>query len=488
MQWDYGANSCSKRYSLGNSRRFRFGWFSRVNRSWLQKWLAAMPERAGGRFGLCNASPKGLSMKIHHITTTTNDTLHANKAGHTWIVEKTGSIVTPSTGIDASTGAADRTIIVKGEVYGLNFGIEFGLQDGSGGGKIAIQQGGLVNSDDTAILSRGDDQIITNNGMINGNNGITSLGKRAIITNNAAIETSNGGIDVEMGSATIYNSGTIDAEAGIYSTGFNHNKVVLFNSGEITTEKTSVQIYSDGNHQIYNTGLIGGGVALGDGNSVVENTGAGKIAGYIDLGGGNDRLFNTGKIVGDIELGDGNDLIDLRGGKANGEIHGELGNDTYIVDRQSFNLIEDGSSGIDTIKTTVSFSLSAGSFGEMEKLVAVGMNNISLIGDDLANRLLGNAGKNHLDGTSGDDVLVGGKGADVFIFGTNHQSDTVVDFENGIDRFDVSDWSGIANPHDIKQHMSVDGDDLVISMGSDELHIKHTAKSEIDASDFLFAA
>lgn len=70
-------------------------------------------------------------------------------------------------------------------------------------------------------------------------------------------------------------------------------------------------------------------------------------------------------------------------------------------------------------------------------------------GNDL---LLGYAGNDRLEGGAGDDVLyagtgqdrlTGGAGADTFVFVADGRRDQIMDFEQGIDQIDLSDWGRI---------------------------------------------
>ncbi|PYC47387.1 calcium-binding protein [Litorivita pollutaquae] len=65
-------------------------------------------------------------------------------------------------------------------------------------------------------------------------------------------------------------------------------------------------------------------------------------------------------------------------------------------------------------------------------------------GDDI---LMGNGGNDSLSGGAGNDIIVdgdgadtlrGGAGADIFILDYDQRTDTIVDFERGVDRFDLS--------------------------------------------------
>ncbi|MEM9782994.1 MAG: calcium-binding protein, partial [Pseudomonadota bacterium] len=69
-----------------------------------------------------------------------------------------------------------------------------------------------------------------------------------------------------------------------------------------------------------------------------------------------------------------------------------------------------------------------------------------------------------LRGEGGNDVLTGGEGADVFAFEIGDGIDTIVDFEVGVDRIEVSDFGP---DFDLASAATQDGDDVVISFGND---------------------
>ena len=58
-------------------------------------------------------------------------------------------------------------------------------------------------------------------------------------------------------------------------------------------------------------------------------------------------------------------------------------------------------------------------------------------GDD---RLLGGAGEDIIRDGAGSDVMFGGAGADVFVIAHDGATDTIRDFEPGVDRLDLSGW------------------------------------------------
>lgn len=187
-------------------------------------------------------------------------------------------------------------------------------------------------------------------------------------------------------------------------------------------------------------------------------------------------VTNHGTINGKIQLGSGNDIFDNRGGHIDHQVMGGAGDDTLFVDRAGDKLKENGGSeGFDTVKSTVSYTLSE----NVEKLVLLGHNNINGKGTD---------GESHLQGNSGNNKLTGvdGSGSDTFIFKTNGGRDTLMDYDAGIDKIDVSKWNGMDNFQDIKQHMTETGGDVHIKFNGDELIINDTHKSDLHAGDFQF--
>lgn len=135
---------------------------------------------------------------------------------------------------------------------------------------------------------------------------------------------------------------------------------------------------------------------------------------HLEGGAGNDTLNGGG---GDDDLfgNAGNDV--LNGGLGNNAMEGGQGNDTYIVSSASDFIIEAAGGGIDTVKSSVSFSLD----NFVENLTLTGtiavtgngnaLNNV-MTGNNAANTLLGFAGNDKLNGGAGNDLLNGGSGND----------------------------------------------------------------------------
>jgi hypothetical protein len=109
---------------------------------------------------------------------------------------------------------------------------------------------------------------------------------------------------------------------------------------------------------------------------------------------------------------DGDDVLD--GGAGVDHMEGGKGNDTFIVDNVLDHTHEHADEGIDTVRSSVSFTLD----DDVENLVLTGKAAIGGVGNELANRMIGNSSANFLRGGDGDDRLLGNGGDDTLIGGS----------------------------------------------------------------------
>ncbi|MBL8712789.1 MAG: hypothetical protein JNM12_07800 [Alphaproteobacteria bacterium] len=159
---------------------------------------------------------------------------------------------------------------------------------------------------------------------------------------------------------------------------------------------------------------------------------------------GTNPINGTGNTLNNTITGNsGNNIID--GGAGSDVMIGggsdNVTGDIYFVDRITDVVI--GDTGLDTIKSKVSFSLMAAP--EVENLVLLGTSalngtgnalNNSLIGNTGVNTLMGGDGNDFIAGGGGKDVLYGGNGADTFYFqgATAFKAVvTIMDYQIGID-------------------------------------------------------
>jgi Ca2+-binding RTX toxin-like protein len=197
------------------------------------------------------------------------------------------------------------------------------------------------------------------------------------------------------------------------------------------------------------------------GDVVIENAGEGTdtvhSAIHYTLAANVEKLVLTGA---QAINGTGNELDnDLTGNAANNVLNGGAGvdkmrgggaNDSYWVDNEFDEVIENDGEGVDLVFALVDHSLAL----NVENLQLFGTssgtgNNLdnemrgsnfanTLDGGDRNDRLFGEGGDDHLIGGSGLDLLTGGAGVDTFVFNLRQDSlvgasDQILDFVS--DRF-----------------------------------------------------
>lgn len=129
-----------------------------------------------------------------------------------------------------------------------------------------------------------------------------------------------------------------------------------------------------------------------------------------------DQAFNVlGNADANTITGNAFDNI-LNGGAGADNLNGGGGNDTYVVDNDGDVVTELENGGTDTVRSSVTSSLTAGAVF-VENLVLIGGAAINGTGNALANAMTGNDGANILDGGAGNDVLLGGGGGDDLVGG-----------------------------------------------------------------------
>ena len=149
----------------------------------------------------------------------------------------------------------------------------------------------------------------------------------------------------------------------------------------------------------------------------------------------------TGGAGADHLLGfGGNDTIDGKAG--NDTMEGGTGNDIYIVDKAGDVVIEDGSEGIDTIRSSIAIDLGGTSFAgqEIENVVITAAGAVNVTGNALNNTITGGGGVNVLLGLEGNDVLNGLGGNDSLLGGDNNDT---LDGGTGNDKMEGGDGNDL---------------------------------------------
>ncbi len=117
-------------------------------------------------------------------------------------------------------------------------------------------------------------------------------------------------------------------------------------------------------------------------------------------GGGGDDALRGGR---------GDDILD--GGAGADRMEGGPGNDTFFVDDNGDQVLENAGEGIDSVNVSLgAYELGA----NLENLVFTGTGTFAAAGNELDNVIVGGPGNDTLDGKAGADHLYGGTGDDNF--------------------------------------------------------------------------
>ncbi len=267
--------------------------------------------------------------------------------------------------------------------------------------------------------------------------------------------------------------GTI-ARAG-YSAGDGTTYYELVHSG-VQSEMLDLEV-TPGNTGVagqYFFSLASGG-AIG---SVINGDDAGNV---LTGGAGNDTIYGM----------DGNDQ--LEGGGGSDLLYGGNGSDLYFIVDHSDTIFEDAGGGIDTIQSSITYSLVL--LPNVENIRLTGSANINATGNNGSNTLISNGGANVLNGGPGTDTAsfelshaavtaslmtnsATGDGSDTFISIENlvgsvyndsltgNNSNNVLDGLNGVDTLTGlggDDTYVVDNVGDVVVEAAGDGDDFVYS-------------------------
>jgi VCBS repeat-containing protein len=113
--------------------------------------------------------------------------------------------------------------------------------------------------------------------------------------------------------------------------------------------------------------------------------------------------------------------------------------------------------------------------------------------------MVGSGGNDTLTGDHGVDVMIGGGGNDMFVFSSHIGQQTVVDFQSGADKIDITQVSGVTADNFASwlnggngsvAHATQVGNDTLIDLdqtphGTDTVLLKNIALSNLHASDFI---
>ena len=206
-----------------------------------------------------------------------------------------------------------------------------------------------------------------------------------------------------------------------------NNSTYTLTSAEVGKKVRGVVSYLDGygtNESVASTGssLIQAGINLDIGNTSTTASKTISLAATISrlTLTGISNINGTGNALNNHLTGNaGNNILD--GGAGYDILAGGMGDDTYIIESIYDSIIESANEGIDTIKSSINWTLGA----NLENLTLTGTDNLTGIGNSLDNIIIGNGGNNILDGGTGNDTLKGGAGNDTYYIGAT--GDTITE-------------------------------------------------------------
>jgi Ca2+-binding RTX toxin-like protein len=105
----------------------------------------------------------------------------------------------------------------------------------------------------------------------------------------------------------------------------------------------------------------------------------------------------------------------------------------------------------------------------------------------------GGTGNDVLHGGAGNDLLIGGAGADRFAFSGSNGTDTIADFQHGLDTIQLSGYgAALSDFSDLAGHIAQVGADVRVDIGAKiagagMIVLQHTELATVGASDFKFS-
>ena len=200
--------------------------------------------------------------------------------------------------------------------------------------------------------------------------------------------------------------------------------------------------------------LTGNAAINGTGNGLANGLGGNNANNTLIGGAGDDRLGGGG----------GSDILD-----------GGADNDTYYITDNNDTIIEAADGGIDTVESSVSYTLAA----NIETLYLIENAAINGTGNALNNGMYGNQASNTLNGGDGDDwfegqggndILIGGNGNDTYMIYAEDgdANDTVVEAVNGGTDlvFSSASWTLGANVENLRLY-ALSSADFMYGIGNE---------------------
>ncbi|MDD1615526.1 MAG: putative rhizobiocin/RTX toxin and hemolysin-type calcium-binding protein, partial [Methylococcaceae bacterium NSP1-2] len=168
----------------------------------------------------------------------------------------------------------------------------------------------------------------------------------------------------------------------------------------------------------------------------------------------------------------GDDILESNFRSTSTLLGGE-GNDLYYIFNVGDVVEEYANEGIDTVYSSISYTLTA----NVENLILrngfFGSNDNSGTGNVLDNHLTGDYTNNILDGQAGADTLLGGNGADILIGGLDKDSYNLTETTAATDTLRIATGDSLINHYDVAQSFTL-GTGTINTLGVDNIDLATT--------------
>jgi trimeric autotransporter adhesin len=337
------------------------------------------------------------------------DTLVGGLGDDTYIVDHAGEVITEVTGEGTDLVLANVTHTLQANVESLTLtganainGTGNALANTISGNSSANTLNGLGGGD-TLVGGGGDDMYVVDDVL----DVITEMASEGLDTVQSAVSYS---LVANVENLTLTGSAAIDATGNdldnvltgntgtnTLSGGLGNDTYVVNGAADVVVENVSEGI-----------DLVQASVTytLSANVEKLTLTGASAISA---TGNALDNVLTGNTAINTLTGAHGNDT--LNGGAAADILVGGAGDDLYIVDDAGDAITEVGGEGIDTVESSVTYTLAA----EVEQLTLTGTAAINATGNGLDNALIGNSGANTLSGGAGADTMTGGLGNDTYV-------------------------------------------------------------------------
>lgn len=361
---------------------------------------------------------------------------------------------------NGSTQVEDMQIFVNGTMTGLDGGgifhsnasdvVDLTIQISSSGRifsssqlnaiGIATDASQILNNGElsggAAVVTSGEDNRITNNGIMASVYSGFSLVHAVSIFGDNSLFFNNGTVTGRQGvqffdDAFMSNSGLVSATGVAVRNSLSTGEVFVFqNTGTVNGGENAI-LASNGDDQIRNSGALIGDVALDDGANLFISTGT--VEGDISAGTSADRIVIGGEMVGDITTNLGADTVTVTGTLTGDIDTAGLGDTLSIGATGSItgNVTVGDSSDTVTMSGRINGTLDLGTGNDALTIggtgfvsggVTGGFGDDTITGGELGDNFDGGNQDDLLIGRGGDDTLSGGQGNDTLLGGSGNDN------------------------------------------------------------------